>query len=343
MDATHERHATAAFPEDLVPDGLHVADYDFHLPEDRIARHPLRDPGQARLLVLERGTGAVRHHRMQDLPWLLEGRTQVVVNDSAVAPSALELDGQRVSFGQDPETLRWEVLGPSADVVHPLREADATGLAVPDDAAAALLRGGQVTWPRYLAQHADPAGSRVPGWYDTAYARHPGSVAPPSGGLNLTPEILGGLEARGHGVSSLTHHVGAVTFRRPRTVDLRDHEMEGERYFLRGPQAQAIRDAQARGDRILAVGTTTTRTLEHLALQGGLCGGWQTGVADLFITPQHRFQAVDALLTGLHGPGTTLLVLVCAFGGRTAVLDAYREAVARGYRWFTLGDSMLIL
>jgi S-adenosylmethionine:tRNA ribosyltransferase-isomerase len=273
----------------------------------------------------------------------LDRTTRIVLNDSAVAPSTLLLDGQRVAFGQDPETLHWHALGDAAQVVHPHLQASPEGIAVPQDAAIRLLREGQVTWPRYLDHHRADSTDGVPSWYDTSYARHPGSVAPPSGGLNLTPEILGNLTERGHHMTHLTHHVGAVTFRQPHHPDLRQHEMAGERFFIRGPAAHEILDSRDAGERILAVGTTTTRALEYSALHGGLARRWQTGVADIFIRPGHKFQAVDALLTGLHGPKTTLLVLVCAFGGRRNVLNAYRQALKRGYRWYTLGDSMLIL
>jgi len=265
--------------------------YDFDLPDDFIARSARPDRDGARLLVLRRATGSVEHHRVRDLPELIDDRFHVVVNDSAVAPG-------------------------------------------PD---------GRVAFPRYLAHLAETHPNGVPDFYDTTYARGRGSVAPPSGGLNLTPDVLDGLSAAGAGVSALTLDIGYVTFKRPESEDLRHHHMEGERYRIPPAAAVAIESARAAGRRVLAVGTSATRALEHATAEGSLPATGVRAIADNFIRPGRRLNTVSALLTGMHAPKTTLFMLVCALGGREAVMRAYDEAKRLGYRWYTLGDSMLIL
>ena len=343
-------------------------DYTFPLPQELIAHAPLADRDAARLVVLRRATGVIEHAHMGDLPDLLGDagagergdRWQVVLNESRVTPSTLELteeDGRpsRVAFGRDPQTARWQPLGDPADVVHPQRtarngSAAAARLAqtAPETLEQALAERGAVTLPRYLTELASEfRPGAVPAFYDTVYGRVPGSVAPPSGGINLSRSTLAGLQAQGVPVSTLVHHVGAVTFRHPTVPDLASHRMEGERFAVSPEAAEAIVRRRAEGRKLLAVGTTSTRALEHVARTGGLgepgAAVGRVGVADLFITPAHRFGLVDGLLTGLHAPRTTLFVLVCSLAGRELVLEAYAQARAERYRWYTLGDSMLVL
>ena len=343
-------------------------DFAFDLPQELIAREPLPDRDRARLLVVDRTAQTIDHARVGDLPDLLADRAarlgerwHMVVNTSRVVPSTLEVeDGdqrRRVAFGRDPASLRWQPLGDPGDVVHPRRVARNTSAAAellatqnPYSMEQLLAEDGQITLPRYLAHleavvRADPNPS--PDFYNTVYARVSGSVAPPSGGINLSHRTLHRLGAGGVGRSSLVHHVGAVTFRHPTVDAVADHAMEGERFAISQRAASEIVAAKAAGHKILSVGTTSTRALEHVAKRGGLgapgAAAGRVGVADLFITPTHRFQIVDGLLTGLHAPRTTLFVLVCSIGGTELVLDAYEQAKARGYRWYTLGDSMLVL
>ena len=339
-------------------------DFDFELPEHLIAREPLADRDTARLVIVDRASETIDHVRMGDLPDVLRDHADdwhVVVNESRVMPSTLEVrDGgapRRVAFGRDPATQRWQALGDPRDVVHPRRTARNTSAAAellaevnPYSMEQLLAEDGQITLPRYLAHledvvAADPSAS--PAFYNTVYARVTGSVAPPSGGINLSRATLDALSAAGIGRSGLVHHVGAVTFRHPTVEDVADHSMAGERFAISQRTAAEIVKAKAAGKRLLSVGTTSTRALEHVAATGGLgapgAAVGRVGVADLFITPAHRFRLVDGLLTGLHAPRTTLFVLVASVGGRELVLEAYEQAKARGYRWYTLGDSMLIV
>ncbi len=341
-------------------------DFLFDLPQDLIAREPLADRDRARLVVLDRAAGTVEHARVGDLPDILAERRErlgerwhVVMNESRVVPSTLEVEDAgsrtRVAFGRDPSTQRWMPLGDPQDVVHPRRSARNTSAAAqllteanPFSMEQLLAEDGQITLPRYLAHleeavKADPSPS--PAFYNTVYARIEGSVAPPSGGINLTHGTLAKLAGAGVSQSRIVHHVGAVTFRHPTVDQLAEHAMEGERFAISQSAAEGIVSAKESGRRILAVGTTSTRALEHVAATGGLGrpAMGRVGVADLFITPEHDFELVDGLLTGLHAPRTTLFVLVCSLAGRDLVLRAYEEAKALGYRWYTLGDSMLVL
>jgi S-adenosylmethionine:tRNA ribosyltransferase-isomerase len=343
-------------------------DFLFDLPQDLIAREPLADRDRARLLVLDRAAGTIQHAHVGDLPDILSERAgrlgerwHMVMNESRVVPSTLSVedagDRRRVAFGRDATTQRWMPLGDPRDVVHPRRAARNTSAAAdllaqanPYSMEQLLADDGQITLPRYLAHleevvKADPSPS--PAFYNTVYARVSGSVAPPSGGINLSHGTLAKLAGDGVGQSRIVHHVGAVTFRHPTVDRLAEHAMAGERFAISQGAAQGIVDAKEGGRRILAVGTTSTRALEHVAAHGGLgrpgAATGRVGVADLFITPEHDFKLVDGLLTGLHAPRTTLFVLVCSLAGRELVLQAYEEAKAHGYRWYTLGDSMLVL
>jgi len=331
-------------------------DFDFTLPEELIARRPLANRDLARLLVLDPVAGTIEHARIGDLAHILDDHRNdwhVVVNESRVVPTTLDADGEPVAFGVDPHTERWQPLGDPRDVVHPHRTAHnrssaAVALANTPDFERRLSTEGAPTLPRYLAHLADEiAGDPSPAFYNTVYARVSGSVAPPSGGINLSPGTLRRLHEHGIPRSALVHHVGAVTFRHPETNDLGAHAMEGERFAVSQRTAERIVQHRADGRRLLAVGTTTTRALEHIAHHGGLGTPdephGRVGVADLFITPEHRFGLVDGLLTGLHAPRTTLMVLVASVAGRDLLLEAYEQAKALKYRWYTLGDSMLVL
>jgi S-adenosylmethionine:tRNA ribosyltransferase-isomerase len=323
--------------------------------------------GASRLLLLPRGGGPSRHLRFDDLPDLLAPGDLLVLNDSRVIPARLlgqKSSGGRVevllvepSAGVAPgEAARWLAMaqaskpirvgtsidfeGLGAEVVRVAGEGfyevrfdrDETGL------AQALERVGRVPLPPYI-RRAPVAADRER--YQTVVAREPGSVAAPTAGLHFTPEMLARLESRGVVRATVTLHVGPGTFLPVRASRLEDHRMHAERYEVSEETCRAFDAARHRGGRVVAVGTTAVRTLESACTTRGLNAG--PGRTDIFIRPGHAFRAVDGLLTNFHLPKSTLLALVCAFGGTDRVLPAYRDAVAARYRFFSYGDAMAIL
>jgi S-adenosylmethionine:tRNA ribosyltransferase-isomerase len=204
--------------------------------------------------------------------------------------------------------------------------------------AAEIERVGRVPLPPYIRREPGAADRER---YQTVVAREPGSVAAPTAGLHFTPELLARLATRGIEHATVTLHVGPGTFLPVRASRLEDHRMHAERYEVPEATSLAYAAARRRGGRVVAVGTTAVRTLESAVLSGGLRPG--PGRTEIFIRPGHEFRAVDGLVTNFHLPRSTLLALVCAFGGIDRVLDAYREAVAARYRFFSYGDAMAIL
>ena len=319
---------------------------DYDLPPGLIAQTPSLHRDESRLLVYERATGAVRHRRFSDLPDELAGEL-VVVNDTRVVPARLHLrrasggkaevlllerlsdgDGERAAGAGEPSL--WEALArPSSRLrpgerLGPVELVESLGEGrwrVRLDSGAAQ---GEAPLPPYITTPlADPAR------YQTVYAREEGSAAAPTAGLHFTTELLARLE-----VERVTLHVGLDTFR-PLVVDeLAEHHIHGERYEVRREAWERI----AAAPRVLAVGTTTVRTLETVAAGEPLAGR-----TELFITPGYRFRRVDALLTNFHLPRSTLLALVMAFAGEAEVRSLYREAVAEEYRFYSFGDAMLLL
>jgi len=339
------------------------SELDYELPGELIAQEPVEPRDASRLLVLPRSAGEARHLRFADLPELLEPGDLLVLNDSRVIPARLE--GRKESGGRCELLLveplgeggpRWRALGQSS---KPLRaggrlrfpgleaeveEIEGDGLVAVRfdregaDLEAALARAGRVPLPPYIRRPPSPADRER---YQTVVARAPGSVAAPTAGLHFTEELLARLDRRGVGRATVTLHVGPGTFLPVRAARLEDHRMHAERFAVPAGTAAAFAAARARGGRVVAVGSTVVRVLETAAEDGGLRQG--AGRTDLFLLPGHRFRAVDGLLTNFHLPRSTLLALVCAFGGRERVLAAYREAVARRYRFFSYGDAMAIL
>lgn len=339
-----------------------TSDFGYQLPESAIAQRPV-ERGQSRLLVLD-AEGDERHRSVADLPELLRSGDLLVVNDTRVIPA--RLFGRRQSGGRI-EILLLEKCGAKvwdalvkparrvrpgtvlifegelgARVVHAFEEGRRR-LEFATEVEAHLERWGHVPLPPYI-RRPDETGDR--GTYQTVFARQPGAVAAPTAGLHFTPDLLSALEARGVERVAVTLHVGLGTFR-PVAVDRVDqHRMESERYEISEPSAEAVRRTRAAGGRVVAVGTTVVRTLESAAAgDGEIAAG--SGRTELFITPGFRFRAVDALLTNFHLPRSTLLMLVSALAGpggvgRDRVIAAYREAVDRGYRFYSYGDAMLL-
>jgi S-adenosylmethionine:tRNA ribosyltransferase-isomerase len=341
---------------------VNIDDFDYELPPGLIAQAPAELRDGSRLMVLRRTTGAVEDHAFTDLPTLLGGGDCLVVNDSRVIPARVLVEDEA---GRPVELLFVEPLNDTVwrALVRPGRRcrpgahlraggvrlrvtgADPDGtrvIAREQGTIAALLEShGIPPLPPYIARHAKPTPED---WerYQTVYAAKPGSVAAPTAGLHFTQAMLAALRAVDVEVHALTLHVGPATFRPVTATTVEGHRIPGERASLSEATARAIEGARAEGRRVMAVGTTTVRALESAAAETGRVRRFD-GAAELTIRPGHRFRVVDGLLTNFHLPRSSLLLLVAAFAGRERVLDAYRHAVAAGYRFYSYGDAMLIL
>ena len=330
------------------------ADFHFDLPHELIAQEPPAERGASRLLVLD---GGLEDRRFPEfLEWLRAGDL-IVFNDTRVIPARL--------FARKPSGGRVEILvervlegrrvlaqaraskaivagaelildcGRSARVIE--RREDFYEIELPEAAPAYLDRFGHLPLPPYI----DRAPSSLDRErYQTIFARVPGAVAAPTAGLHFDTQLLAALTARGVDLGYVTLHVGAGTFQPVREDDLSRHRMHLERLSVAPQLCAQVAAARARGGRIVAVGTTVVRSLETAALVGELEPF--TGETELFIQPGFQFRAVDALLTNFHLPESTLLMLVCAFGGHHAVMSAYRHAIAGRYRFFSYGDAMFL-
>ena len=313
---------------------MKVSLLDYELPPELVAQHPAERRDESRLLVYERASGEVRHRRFRDLPEELPEGALVVVNDTRVVPARLKL---RRETGGAVEVLlverlageEWEGLArPSrklraGDRLGPVRLLEPLG----EGRWRLRLHGrpdGEMPLPPYIHERLDE-----PERYQTVYARAEGSAAAPTAGLHFTPELLARLD-----VERVTLHVGLDTFRPLAVDDLADHVLHGERYEVRPEAWERIRSAPE----VVAVGTTTVRTLETLARGGPLAGR-----TDLFVTPGFEFLRVDRLLTNFHLPRSTLLALVMAFAGVEETRRLYRLAVEDRYRFYSFGDAMLVL
>ena len=346
-----------------------LADYDYELPPELIAQQPAERRDHSRLLALDRATGAVTHQRFEDLPRFLRAGDALVVNDTAVIKARLL--GRKESGGRvevflldyaggrrqgDPGRFSCECLVRSSKpsrvgtrlFFEPGMRARITGIgdgtcqvefAGDGDFDAVLERVGHVPLPPYIRRADAPADRSA---YQTVYAAARGAVAAPTAGLHFTPELLDELKARGVVIATITLHVGYGTFAPVRTEDIRAHRMHAERFGVPAAAAAAVNAARARGRRVIAVGTTSVRTLEAATGAGGTIAAG-SGWCELFIYPGFRFRAVDGIITNFHLPKSTLLMLVSAFAGRERILKAYREAVAARYRFYSYGDAMLIL
>jgi S-adenosylmethionine:tRNA ribosyltransferase-isomerase len=336
-----------------------LSEFAYDLPEDLIAQEPAPARHDARLLVVRRKDGSLAHRGVGDLPELLAPGDLLVVNDARVLPARVY--GRRPTGGrlellllQPVATGEWEALVRGAprtgETVH-LPEGtgewtEALGggrwrvrLAVGPDVTAWLERVGSLPLPPYIRRPDGPTAADRER-YQTVFASVPGAVAAPTAGLHLTPELLAALAARGVERAALTLHVGPGTFLPIRDGELGAYRMAAERYELPEACVEAIEATRRRGGRVVAVGTTTTRTLESAASGGPLRPG--SGSAALFITPGHHFRVVDALLTNFHLPRTPLLALVSAFAGWPLIARAYAAAVEARYRFYSYGDAMLL-
>lgn len=355
---------------------MKTSDFDFHLPEELVARHPAERRDASRLLVIDRRRDSVAHKRFSDLPHLLDAGDLLVVNDSRVIPARLM--ARREGTGGKVEIFLLEEKGPSlwlamvrpgkkvmpGDrlIVSP-RELEAEVIAFEGqgerilrfessvDFDSALQRHGHTPLPPYIlkARKQQESGPETeleqPGdreRYQTVYARQGSSVAAPTAGLHFTPELLGECEDKGIALARVELDVGAGTFLPVKTEDPSAHPMHYERYRLGQAAVDQILQTKAAGGRVVAVGTTVVRVLESAAAMPDDLHACD-GSTNLFIMPGFQYKVIDALVTNFHLPRSTLLMLVAAFAGRERVLAAYAEAIEHGYRFYSYGDAMLIL
>jgi S-adenosylmethionine:tRNA ribosyltransferase-isomerase len=338
------------------------SDFAYELPPELIAQHPAERRSASRLLQVG-PTDALHDRQMIDLPELLAPGDLLVFNDTRVIPA--RVFGRKPTGGQV-EILVERVLGeheflaqlgvnkkPKAGGTILVGEADRLTMLGrdddlfrlrydgPDGVTGFLERAGRLPLPPYIT-HTPDAEDRER--YQTVFAREPGAVAAPTAGLHFDAELLARVRARGIETATLTLHVGAGTFQPIRVEDLAQHRMHAERYCLDAELCAAIERTRERSGRVVAVGTTVTRALESAAQaqdrERTLAPA--SGETRLFITPGFRFRVVDRLLTNFHLPESTLMMLVCAFGGYERAMRAYRHAVAQRYRFFSYGDAMLI-
>ena len=339
-----------------------ASDFDYQLPPSLIAQDPLPDRASSRLLVLDRGSGSTRHVQFPAIVELMEPEDVIVLNVSRVIPARLH--GRR-DTGAPAELLlvralpdgTWLAMGHPGGKLKPgrcVRFGDDSAVQIVEqlggglrrvkfvgslDAQATLAKYGEVPLPPYIRRAPRPEDRDR---YQTVYAAHDGSVAAPTAGLHFTPEILRELRARGVAVAELDLHVGPGTFKPVEADDLTRHTMHAEAYVVSHETAAVINERRRTGGRVWAVGTTVVRTLETGAQPDGTI---RPGAGDtaLFIHAPYAFRAVDRLLTNFHLPRSTLLMLVCAFGGYEHVMRAYGEAVRERYRFYSYGDAMALV
>ncbi|HHW73490.1 MAG TPA: tRNA preQ1(34) S-adenosylmethionine ribosyltransferase-isomerase QueA [Firmicutes bacterium] len=340
---------------------MRVDEFDFELPAELIAQKPLEARDASRLLVVHREDGRREDRHFSDIVEYLEPGDVLVVNDSRVLPARLWGRNKQRSGPVEILLLRpygeglWEVLvrpgkkaKPGAEIEFSPRlscrvmETTASGgrlvrFEFEGDFDAILTELGETPLPPYIHEKLDD-----PERYQTVYAKHSGSVAAPTAGLHFTPELLAAIRSRGVAVAPLTLHVGLGTFRPVQAENVEDHVMHEEFFELSPESADLINTRRAAGGRVVAVGTTSVRVLETAAGDNGTVqpgSGWTS----IFIYPGYQFKAVDALVTNFHLPKSSLLMLVSAFAGRETIMRAYEHAIAERYRFFSFGDSMLLL
>ncbi len=340
-----------------------LSEFDFPFDPALVADHPVEPRDQARLLVVPKGGGACAHHRVADLPQFLNPNDLIVVNDTKVIPA--RLSGRKrpgggrlelvlvrpVRSDQAGQPDRWEVLckgtkpgqvielddGATATVVT--QGADGTIVQFSSSVPALLEKIGHMPLPPYIKREPNEQDRT---WYQTLFAREAGAIAAPTAGLHFTERLLAACKKQGVRMAEVTLHVGPATFRPVTAERIEEHRMGTEWAELSPQTATAINETRKAGGRVVAVGTTVTRTLEAAASTEGTVKP-MSGEVGLFIVPGYRFQVVDALMTNFHLPKTTLLMLVSAFVGLEPLRAAYAEAVREKYRFYSYGDAMLIL
>jgi len=350
-----------------------LEDYDYVLPEERIAQRPAAQRDQSRLLAMDRRSGMLSHLSFMDLDSLLAPSDVLVINNTEVIPGRLyghkdtggraevlilDYAGRR-SPERNTDEVECECLvksskhvrvgatlqfdrGLAAEVLSVKNNICMLKFKSPENFEKILYGIGSVPLPPYIKREETPESTRDDrGAYQTVYACRRGAIAAPTAGFHFTTPFLNKIKAKGVKVVEITLHIGYGTFLPVRETDIRKHRMHTERYSVSHAAAEEINQARAAGSRIIAVGTTCVRTLEFIADRDGKLAG-AAGDCDLFVYPGYQFKIVDAMLTNFHLPKSTLLMLVSAFAGRDNILNAYRAAVAEKYRFYSYGDAMLI-
>lgn len=343
-------------------EGMNVKDYDYDLPEELIAQDPLEDRSSSRLMVLDRQTGDVEHRHFTDILEYLHPGDCLVINNTKVIPARLfgvKEDTQakiEVLLLKRKENDIWETLVKpgkkakpgtklvfgdgllTAEVVDVVEEGNRLIQFHYDGIFEEILdQLGQMPLPPYITHQLKDKNR-----YQTVYAKYDGSAAAPTAGLHFTKELLQKVKDMGVDIAEVTLHVGLGTFRPVKVENVLDHHMHSEFYMVSQEAADKINRAKESGHRVIAVGTTSTRTLEAAADENGRLyetSGW----TEIFIYPGYQFKVIDALITNFHLPQSTLVMLVSALAGREHVLHAYETAVKEKYRFFSFGDAMLIL
>lgn len=336
------------------------ADFYYDLPDELIAQTPLQQRDNSRLLVMDKNSGALEHKHFYDLANYLRAGDCLVLNDSRVLPA--RLIGTRSTGGSVELVLlrdlgegRWECLSRPGRKTKPGTELFFGGDRLKATVESVAEGGnrivkfhysgvfleileslGKMPLPPYIKEELND-----PERYQTVYSREPGSAAAPTAGLHFTKELLSRLEEMGVSVRYVTLHVGLGTFRPVKEDEIEDHEMHSEFCIVPQETADTVNETHAKGGRVIAVGTTSCRTLESFTDENGiLCP--KSGWTDIFIYPGYKFRCIDALVTNFHLPESTLIMLISALAGRENVLNAYKIAVEERYRFFSFGDAMLI-
>jgi len=334
---------------------MKTSDFDYDLPEERIAVRPLPGRQDSRLLVLDRESGSITHRKFLDLPGFLRHGDLLVLNDTRVLPARL--------YGKKPSGAEIEVLleekagdrtwkcitrGPKQNLGIDFGEGltgtlaqsgDAWHIEFNDDVLAFLDSLGHMPLPPYIKRRADEEDRAT---YQTVYAEREGAIAAPTAGLHFTEDLLSELAVRGIGIARVTLHVGAGTFLPVKSENIEEHRIHSEWREVSPETAEMVNDTRCRGGRVVAVGTTVLRSLESAAGEDGTVSAVK-GRTDLFVYPGYRFRVTDALVTNFHMPRSTLLMLVSAFAGRELILKSYAAALESGYRFLSYGDAMFII
>ena len=348
-------------------DKLNVSDYDYFLPEEQIAQDPLADRSSSKLLVLDKNTGETSHHVFKEIIDYLNPGDCLCINNTKVIPA--RLIGRKKTGGVvevlllkrlEDEKSKWEVLtrpgkkarvgdeiifggeGPEDfDLLCRVTEVKEDGNRIVEFEYDGIFEEildklGQMPLPPYITHRLEDKNR-----YQTVYAKIEGSAAAPTAGLHFTNELLEQIKEKGVKVVSVTLHVGLGTFRPVQVENILDHKMHSEYYEVSEETAKILNETKANGGRIISVGTTSTRTLESVTDENGIVHAG-SGETQIFIYPGYKFKAIDGLITNFHLPKSTLIMLDSALAGRKNVLNAYKEAVEKKYRFFSFGDAMFI-